>query len=277
MKTNWRAGREQSVAISLFPARPTPQRPAPRPLAGPPVALSHTPPSHRHHEARLGQPRRRRPSGQTPAPAPARSPRRRRFSPPRPPRPHPPRTAGRRAAGRHGGPRRKGGEVRERERERNKEERAACSIDLRVAPWTCASRPARTPSPHPRSPLSPAPQPRPPLHVPAPPARRRALGRAPVLGAPRVPVSVMGREREREQSGFQPLSIHPSSFLFSLSPPLSSYHNFLSADETAHLIALAKPYMAKSRVVDNVSGEEKPSKCVDGRREGFSHTAPRSP
>jgi hypothetical protein len=48
------------------------------------------------------------------------------------------------------------------------------------------------------------------------------------------------------------------------SPPppsiITSYHNFLTPDETAHLIGLAKPYMAKSRVVDNVSGEEKPSK-----------------
>jgi hypothetical protein len=71
------------------------------------------------------------------------------------------------------------------------------------------------------------------------------------------------RKKEGGRSLFfspsHPSLIHLTSYH---SPPLlfHSYHNFLTPDETAHLIALAKPYMAKSRVVDNVSGEEKPSK-----------------
>jgi prolyl 4-hydroxylase len=43
-------------------------------------------------------------------------------------------------------------------------------------------------------------------------------------------------------------------------PRASLLHNFLTPAECDHLWALAKPYMARSTVVDNVSGERQPSK-----------------
>ena len=46
----------------------------------------------------------------------------------------------------------------------------------------------------------------------------------------------------------------------SWAPRASLLHNFLTPAECDHLWALAKPYMARSTVVDNVSGERQPSK-----------------
>ena len=46
----------------------------------------------------------------------------------------------------------------------------------------------------------------------------------------------------------------------SWSPRAKLVHNFLTPAECDHLISLAKPFMARSTVVDNVSGERQPSK-----------------
>jgi prolyl 4-hydroxylase len=43
-------------------------------------------------------------------------------------------------------------------------------------------------------------------------------------------------------------------------PRASVLHNFLTPAEADHLVALATPFMARSTVVDNVSGERQPSK-----------------
>lgn len=48
--------------------------------------------------------------------------------------------------------------------------------------------------------------------------------------------------------------------VLSWEPRVFIYHNFLSKKECEHLISLAKPYMAKSTVVDSVTGESKDSR-----------------